>query len=115
MRGEGAINTNNSKNDFLLYTIEWLNGQKSRAIKTATEKWPNDYKFIAEAALWFEQITEEVCNYPPKDNVRRVIVKENVRGNVVGVDYEYYPPENPMIGEIAFRTTTDKKTNGSSK
>ena len=83
-----------------------MNNQKNVAIKTAIEKWPDEYKFIAELSLWFEQITDAVRNHPPEDNVRRVIVKENIHGDAVGVDYKYYPKEDPLIGKMAFRATT---------
>ena len=97
------INTiNNEDNNFLFDTLEWLNNQKNVAIKTAIEKWPDDYKFIAESALWFEQITDAIRNHPPEDNVRRVIVKENIHGDAVGVDYEYYPKEDPLMGKWLF-------------
>ena len=102
---------NNEENKYLLQTLIWLREQKNRAIKTAFNEWPDDYKFIAELSLWFEQITDAVRNHTPEDNVRRVIVKENIHGDAVGVDYEYYPKEDPLIGEMAFRTTTvDVKT-----
>lgn len=61
---------------------------------------------MSEAALWFEQITDAIIANPPKDNVRRVIVNENLLGNVIGVEYEYYQKGDPAIGRIAFRITT---------
>lgn len=107
LRGWAHINTiNNEDNNFLFDTLEWLNNQKNVAIKTAIEKWPDEYKFIAELSLWFEQITDAIRDHPPEDNVRRVIVKENIHGDAVGVDYEYYPKNDSLIGIIAFRTTT---------
>ncbi len=68
--------------------------------------WSDDYKFIAESALWFEQIIDSIIANPPKGNVKRVIVSENLLGNVIGVEYEYYQKDDPAIGKIAFRITT---------
>lgn len=97
---------NNTKEKYTIQTLEWLNKQKNDSIKTAIERWPDDYKFIAESAFWLEQITDAVLANPPKDNVRRMIVNESLLGNVIGVEYEYYKKGDPAIGKIAFRITT---------
>ena len=97
---------NNEENKYLLQTLIWLREQKNRAIKTAFNEWPDDYKFIAELALWFEQITDAIRNHQPVDNVRRVIVQEDIRGNAIDIDYEYYTKDDPEIGKTAFCTTT---------
>ena len=94
------------ENTYFIKTMDWLNKQNSEAIKTAVEKWPDDYKFIAESACWFEQIKGVVTTNPPKDNVKRVVVIENQYGDVVSVDYVYYTKDDSNIGKIAFRITT---------
>lgn len=110
--GGGIINTTgNLEKSYLDQVLEWLNKQKSEAIKTAIEKWPDDYKFIAESACWFEQITDAIVANPPKDNVKRVVVIENQIGDVVSADYIYYPKDDQNIGKIAFRITTQGNQN----
>lgn len=57
-------------------------------------------------AYWFDQITDAVTANPPTDNVRSLVVKENVFGIVVGVGYEYYQKNDPRIGKIGICITT---------
>ena len=83
-----------------------MNKQRTETIKIALKEWPNDYKFLADTAYWFEQVLEAVNSNPPKDNVRRIVVKEKMFFRIViGIEYEYYGKEDPNIGNMAFRIT----------
>ena len=106
---KSKININNKdyiNNPYTSQTLEWLNSKRSEAIKTASEKWFRDYKFIAESAYWFEQIADAVTAKPPTDNVKSIIVKENIYGMVIDVEYEYYKTGDPRIGNIGLCITT---------
>ena len=101
------------ENTYFIQTINWLNAERSKAIKTAVKEWPDDYKFLADTAFWFEQVFEAVNSNPPTDNVRRIVVKEKMFYRIIiGIEYEYYGRDDPNIGEMAFRITavSDKKT-----
>ena len=54
----------------------------------------------------YSQIADAIRNHQPVDNVRRVIVQEDIKGNVINVDYDYYAKDDPEIGKTAFRTKT---------
>ena len=66
------------ENTYFTQTMDWLNNERNKAIKTAFKEWPDDYKFIADASYWFTKITESVISNPPIDNVRSLIVIENI-------------------------------------
>lgn len=98
--------TNNSHEPHIIQLFEWLRNERKKALDGVIKKYPDNPLFYRELSIWFEQIEENISSLLPEKNVRRIIVSEDMNGDVVKIGYEYYPDGDSGIGEIAFRITT---------
>ncbi len=106
--GGGAIieNVKNNQNIRVVKLIEWNEKEKEKTLKDVLKRHPGDAMAYRSFQRWFDQIEEKIKLSSPDHDVRRVVVCENMSGEVVNIDYEYYPDDTGEERDIAFRFKT---------
>ena len=104
----GAIieNVNNNQNIRAVKLIDWNEKEKEKTLKDVLKRHPGDAMAYRSFQRWFDQIEENIKLSSPDHDVRRVVVCENMNGEVVNIDYEYYPDDTGEERDIAFRFKT---------
>ena len=104
--GGMEINTQ-SYSGFRFRLFEWMQTERKKSLRVASEKWPDDEEFIGEISAWFDRVGDLCGDTPPKKDVRYLIVTEDILGDVKEIAYEYYCDDDEETDEIEFRLTCE--------